>query len=78
MFSQGSLCCGYGTDGKKTNGYDCVMIPGASTMTMGGMKPAQVAIQSLNFRDPIFRLRNLQLQCQRCSRLERLLQSRIK
>jgi hypothetical protein len=25
---QGSLCCGYGQDGMKTMGYDCVLLPG--------------------------------------------------
>jgi len=29
LLVQGSLCCGYGTDGKKTTGYDCLIIPGA-------------------------------------------------
>jgi hypothetical protein len=23
-------------------GYDCVMVPGASTFTIGGMKPAEI------------------------------------
>ena len=27
---QGSVCCGYGSLGTKTSGYDCVMIPGAT------------------------------------------------
>ena len=40
MVFQTSLCCGYGTDGKKTTaGYDCIMIPGASAAP-GTMKPA--------------------------------------
>ena len=26
-------CCGYGTDGMKTGGYDCLMIPGAEKAT---------------------------------------------
>ncbi len=25
----GSMCCSYGTMGKQTKGYDCLMIPGA-------------------------------------------------
>ncbi len=25
---QGSVCCGYGKDGKATSGYDCVVIKG--------------------------------------------------
>ena len=25
---QGSLCCGYGADGKATSGYDCILLPG--------------------------------------------------
>jgi hypothetical protein len=32
-FWQGSKCCGYGSTGKKTSGYDCVIIPGAAKMT---------------------------------------------
>ena len=28
-FQQGSLCCGYGSLGMSTKGYDCVIIPGA-------------------------------------------------
>lgn len=28
-FTGPSKCCGYGTDGKGVNGYDCVVIPGA-------------------------------------------------
>jgi hypothetical protein len=27
---QGSICCGYGSKGTLTSGYDCVMIPGAT------------------------------------------------
>ena len=27
---QGSICCGYGSLGVMTSGYDCVMIPGAT------------------------------------------------
>jgi hypothetical protein len=30
---QGSICCGYGSTGKATSGYDCVIIPGAMKMT---------------------------------------------
>ncbi len=30
---QGSICCGYGSKGTKTTGYDCIMIPGASKAT---------------------------------------------
>ena len=26
---QGSVCCGYGSKGTASSGYDCVMIPGA-------------------------------------------------
>ncbi len=26
-----SFCCGYGTSGKKTKGFDCAIIPGAYT-----------------------------------------------
>ena len=26
-------CCGYGTDGKGTKGFDCIIIPGAAKMT---------------------------------------------
>ena len=33
FFWQGSICCGYGSKGTKTTGYDCVMIPGASKAT---------------------------------------------
>eukprot|EP00096_Caligus_rogercresseyi_P007893 TRINITY_DN26032_c0_g1_i1.p1 TRINITY_DN26032_c0_g1~~TRINITY_DN26032_c0_g1_i1.p1 ORF type:complete len:403 (+),score=38.83 TRINITY_DN26032_c0_g1_i1:23-1210(+) len=32
-FTKGSVCCGYGEDGKKTSGYDCVIIPGAEKKT---------------------------------------------
>lgn len=28
-----SLCCSYGVDGMKTEGYDCIMIPGAAKNT---------------------------------------------
>ena len=31
---QGSICCGYGNIGVATKGYDCVMIPGASTFNL--------------------------------------------
>ena len=27
---QGSMCCGYGSKGTDTKGFDCIMIPGAS------------------------------------------------
>ncbi len=30
---QGSSCCGYGTKGVATKGYDCVIIPGAAKVT---------------------------------------------
>ena len=30
-FQQGNVCCAYGTKGLGSQGYDCVMIPGAST-----------------------------------------------
>jgi hypothetical protein len=30
---QGSKCCGYGSNGLKTQGYDCVIIPGAAKVT---------------------------------------------
>lgn len=33
-FFKQSECCGYGTDGKKTN-YDCLMIPGAQKDAVG-------------------------------------------
>merc|ERR1711976_1077179 len=29
--STGSVCCGYGADGKTKLGYDCAMIPGGVT-----------------------------------------------
>ena len=32
---QGSVCCGYGAAGVDANGYDCVMIPGASMFAAG-------------------------------------------
>ncbi|XP_071749656.1 uncharacterized protein [Lepeophtheirus salmonis] len=32
-FTKGSVCCGYGEDGMKTSGYDCVIIPGAEKKT---------------------------------------------
>merc|ERR1711936_369655 len=39
----GTMCCNYGTDGKKiaTHGYDCVMIPGASDGN-GVAKPPKI------------------------------------
>jgi hypothetical protein len=36
---QGSECCAYGNDGMGTDGYDCVIIPGASSATAGFNKP---------------------------------------
>ena len=35
---KGSVCCGYGSDGKKTTGYDCIVIPGAAK-TGGALIP---------------------------------------
>jgi len=32
-----ALCCGYGADGMKTTGYDCVIIPGALKGTANNM-----------------------------------------
>ena len=32
-FFKPSVCCGYGMDGMKTSGYDCVTIPGAAKTT---------------------------------------------
>jgi hypothetical protein len=32
-FITGSMCCGYGTAGTGTNGYDCLIIPGAEKPT---------------------------------------------
>ena len=31
-------CCGYGTDGLGTNGYDCVVIPGALKSSEGAIQ----------------------------------------
>ena len=28
LHKKGSSCCGYGADGAKTGGYDCLLIPG--------------------------------------------------
>ena len=37
-----SLCCAYGTDGKKsTGGYDCLMIPGAEKAAGTALPPTQ-------------------------------------
>ena len=40
---QGTVCCNYGADGKKIvtagNGYDCILIPGASKAADSAMKP---------------------------------------
>jgi len=34
--AKGSLCCGYGTDGKKSSkGFDCLLVPGAQKGTSG-------------------------------------------
>jgi len=33
MVGYAGMCCGYGTDGKATKGFDCVIIPGASRKT---------------------------------------------
>ena len=32
-YFQASKCCGYGTKGDATDGYDCIMIPGAQKVT---------------------------------------------
>ena len=34
----GDQCCGYGTDGMGTNGYDCVVIPGALKSSAGAIQ----------------------------------------
>ena len=38
---QGTMCCQYGTDGKKiaTGGYDCLMIPGAQKADGAALAP---------------------------------------
>ncbi len=36
---QGNVCCAYGTSGLGTQGYDCLMIPGASSVTTLAPKP---------------------------------------
>merc|ERR1712209_233047 len=36
-FIKDTLCCGYGSDGMKESGYDCIMIPGAK-LTGGTVK----------------------------------------
>jgi hypothetical protein len=41
---QGSICCGYGAGGVDLNGYDCVMIPGASKVTNAIYTPAPNSI----------------------------------
>ena len=33
QFNPQTKCCGYGTDGMQTSGYDCVLIPGALKAT---------------------------------------------
>lgn len=33
-----NLCCGYGVDGKDSRGYDCLLIPGASSVAGGIIK----------------------------------------
>jgi len=33
---QGAKCCGYGTDGQQTAGYDCLFVNGAENV--GGMR----------------------------------------
>ena len=42
------MACGYGATGKKTTGYDCVMIPGGSTFTNGAMKGDSVGGRIFN------------------------------
>eukprot|EP00094_Tigriopus_californicus_P013432 TCALIF_12992-PA protein Name:"Protein of unknown function" AED:0.02 eAED:0.02 QI:43/1/0.83/1/0.2/0.5/6/0/233 len=39
----GDMCCGYGTDGMGTTGYDCIQIPGAQVKT-GAMTRIQDVI----------------------------------
>ena len=39
VFLKGDSCCGYGMSGAGSNGYDCVMIPGASTKTTKNPAP---------------------------------------
>ncbi len=38
-FITGSMCCGYGKDGMGTNGYDCLIIPGAEKASNSEIKP---------------------------------------
>ena len=33
LFQGHNSCCGYGSDGKGTKGFDCIIIPGAAKMT---------------------------------------------
>ena len=37
----GAVCCGYGTDGMATTGYDCLIIPGAEKDSNGEVKADQ-------------------------------------
>jgi hypothetical protein len=40
FFQKGDVCCNYGTDGKKTSGFDCLMIPGAVKATTNSIAVA--------------------------------------
>jgi len=41
-FVKGTLCCGYGQKGTKTEGYDCVQIPGAMKPDASAVVPQQI------------------------------------
>ena len=38
-FSQNEKCCNYGANGDGTEGYDCLLIPGASRADSAGLAP---------------------------------------
>ena len=42
FFPQPTVCCGYGINGDKTTGYDCVMVPGASSKLSGNVKSPSI------------------------------------
>ena len=41
------MCCGYGTTGAATMGYDCVIIPQASKMTGGDLLASEFCGRAL-------------------------------
>lgn len=63
VFVTKSSCCGYGIDGMKTNGYDCVIIPGAVNLMNVPVSP-QICGQTLGTMD------NMAAAATVCTRVE--------